>query len=211
MSSRPGFWSFSSRERKPAMDEKTIYGPEDCLPNEDDIFFSGKVVVFKPEALPGERSGVRQLFFCTNGAGNVPDAVDWPVSAVSLANGEYVRYSRGEILGLLKPELLPDRARLQLSQIRPLDSEIPKEPEFFGYCFLPDGRYTSGVPLADEMEVREYVDIQRMYQHRLMVCDSEDCCVLEMMGGKLVFPTQEMLEKQSPPEQPEPGGMELKL
>ena len=201
----PDCWSFSNRERKTAMDEKTIYGPEDCLPNENDVFFSGRVVVLKPEALPGERRGVRQLFFCTQGA------ADWPVSAVSLADGECVRHRRGEILGLLKPELLPDRARLQLSQIRPLDSEIPKEPDFFGYCFLPDGRYTSGVPLADETEVREYVDIQRAYQHRLMVCDSEDCCVLEITGGKLVFPTQEMLEKQSPPEQPESGGMELKL
>lgn len=193
------------------MDEKTIYGPEDCLPNEDDVFFSGKVVVLKPEALPGEQRGVRQLFFCTQGADGIRDAANWPVSAVSLADGECVRHRRGEILGLLKPELLPDRARLQLSQIRPLDSEVPKKPELFGYCFLPDGRYASGVPLADEMEVREYVDIQRAYQHRLMVCDSEDCCVLEMMGGKLVFPTSEMLEKQSSSEQPEPGGMELKL
>lgn len=193
------------------MDEKTIYGPDDCLPNEGDVFFSGKVVVLKPEALPEERRGVPQLFFCTHGADGLPDAADWPVSAVSLADGECVRHKRGEILGFLKPELLPDRARLQLSQIRPLDSEVPQTPEFFGYCFLPDGRYASGVPLADGMEVREYVDIQRAYQHRLMVCDSEDCCVLKMIGGRLVFPTPEMLEKQSPPEQPEPGGMELKL
>ena len=193
------------------MDEKTIYGPEDCLPNEGDVFLSGKVVILKPEALPGERRGIRQLFFCTNGADGLPDAEDWPVSAVSLADGECVSRKCGEILGLLEPDLLPDRARLQLSQIRPLDSEAPKEPEFFGYCFLPDGRYASGVPLADETEVREYVDIQRAYQHRLMICDGEDCCVLEMMGGKLVFPTPEMLEKQSPPEQPEPGGMEMKL
>ena len=211
MPSPPGCWSFSSRERKTAMDEKTIYGPEDCLTNEDDVFFSGRVVVFKPEALPGERRGIRQLFFCTQGADGVPDAADWPVFAVSLTNGECVRHKRGELLGLLKPELLPDRARLQLSQIRPLDSEVPKAPEFFGYCFLPDGRYTSCVPLADEMEVWEYIDIQRMYQHRLMVCDSEDCCVLEITGGKLVFPTPEMLEKPTPPEQPEPGVMELKL
>ncbi|QNK39969.1 hypothetical protein [Caproicibacter fermentans] len=190
------------------MDEKTIYGMEDCLPNEDDAFFSGMVVVLKPEALSGERHGVRQLFFCTQGADGIQDAANWPVSAVSLVNGECVRYRRGELLGLLKPELLPDRARLQLSQIRPLDSEIPKEPEFFGYCFLPDGRYASGVPLANDLEVREYIDIQSRYQHRLMICDREDCCVFEMRDGKLIFPTREAPDAQR--QEPD-NGMELKL
>lgn len=111
----------------------------------------------------------------------------------------------------MKPELLPDRARLQLSQIRPLDSEVPQDPEFFGYCFLPDGRYAAGVPLADDLEVREYIDTQYAYQHRLMICGCEDCCVFEMVGGKVVFPAPEMLEKQSPPDEPGQGGMEMKL
>ncbi len=111
-------------------------------------------------------------------------------------------------------ELLPDHARLQLSQIRPLDSELPKTPEYTGYCFLPDGRYAAGVPLSDEMEVREYIDIQREYQHHLMICDSEDSCVFEMTAGKVVFPTREDIERfnkeQTPPDAPEFGGMEMK-
>lgn len=136
------------------------------------------------------------------------------VHAVSLADGECVRRKRSEILGLLKSELLPDRARLQLSQIRPLDSEIPQIPEFFGYCFLPDGRYAAGVPLSDEMEVREYIDTQRGYQYRLMICDSEDNCVFEMTEGKIIFPTQEDIERfnkgQTLSNEPESGGMEMK-
>lgn len=193
------------------MDEKTLYGSEDCLLTEKDISLSSRVIVLRPDALPNGQNGIRQLLFCTNEAGGALNPEDWPVSAVSLANGEFVGRKCSEVLGVLKPELIPDRARLQLSQIRPRNSESRKNPEFFGYCFLPDGRYAAGVPLVDEMEVREYVDIQREYQHRLMICDGEDCCVLEMLDGRLVFPTPEILEKRQASDTPAPGELEMRL
>lgn len=197
------------------MDEKPIYNEKDCIRTGYDMFISGKVVVLKPEALPKDQRGIRQLLFCEGGWGSEPDEPEGSsVRAVSLADGEYVKRKRNEILGLLRPELLPDSARLQLSQTRPLDSEVPKAPEFFGYCFLPDGHYAAGVPLSDEMEVREYIDIQREYQHRLMICDSEDSCVFEMTADKVIFPTREDIERfhkeQTPPDAPEFGGMEMK-
>lgn len=188
--------------------EKLQYGPEDCVQTGTGMFIAGFVAVITPEALPEDRRGIRQLLFCEGGAGSFPNAAENVVRAVSLINGECVSRKRGELLGLLKPELLPDRARLQLSQIRPLDSEVPKEPEFFGYCFLPDGRYSSGVPLANDLEVREYIDAQSRYQHRLMICDREDCCVFEMRDGKLIFPTREALNAQR--QEPD-NGMEMKL
>ena len=188
--------------------EKSRYGPEDCVRTGTGMFIAGFVVVIDPDALPEDQRGVRQLLFCEGGAGSFPNAADDAVRAVSLADGECVSRKRGELLGLLKPELLPDRARLQLSQIRPLDSEVPKEPEFFGYCFLPDGRYASGVPLANDLEVREYIEIQSHYQHRLMICDREDCCVFEMRDGKLIFPTREAPDAQR--QEPD-NGMKLRL
>ena len=197
------------------MDEKQVYGEEDCAQTGTGMFIAGYVAVLKPEALPKDQRGIRQLLFCEGGWGSGTDEPDGSsVRAVSLANGECVRRKRSDILGLLKPELLPDRARLQLSQIRPLDSEVPKTPEFFGYCFLPDGRYATGVPFSDATEVREYIDTQRGYQHRVMICDSEDSCVFEMTAGKVIFPTQEDIERfikeQTPPDAPESGGMEMK-
>ena len=47
-----------------------------------------------------------------------------------------------------------------------------------------------------------------------MICDSEDNCVFEMAAGKVIFPIQEDIERfnkeQVPPDDPEPGGMEMK-
>lgn len=189
------------------MDEKPLYGLKDCICNGYDMFITGRVAVMRTEALPngiGQRDS--QLIFCTGGAGSHPNAPGDFVRAVSLFNREHIQIKRSEIIGLLKPELLSERASLNLSQVRPLDSEIPLEPLFVGYCFLPDGRYTAGVPLSDEVEVSQYLDIQREYQHKIMICDRDDFCVLEMMKGKLIYPTQEILDAHR-----EQGSMELKL
>lgn len=100
------------------------------------------------------------------------------------------------MIGILKPELLPDSARLHLSQIRPVGALDLKShaPEFSGYCFLEDGRYSSGVWLCSPKEVMDYVEMQKPYQHRIMICDREDFCVYEMVDGQLVYPTQEVLD-----------------
>jgi hypothetical protein len=199
------------------MDEKVFYGKEDCIHTGYDIPIAGKVVILRLSALPENlRSGINQLCLCTGGNGSNPNPIGRSVFTVSLADGEHVRWNRSDILGILKPELLPDRARLQLSQIRPVagPTQQSESPAYCGYCFLPDGRYTSGVPLSDIQEVQAYIDIQREYQHRVMICDSEDNCVFEMIGGKVIFPTQETIElcrgEQSAPDAPEPGGMEMR-
>ncbi len=131
---------------------------------------------------------------------------------VSLKNGEQTRWNRSDIMGIAKPEILTDHARLQLSQIRPAGALDLKshQPQYSGYCFLPDGRYTSGVWLCSQKEMQEFVEMQMDYQHRIMICDRNDFCVIEMQEGKLLYPTQEMLEAHQK-EQEQNGGMEYKL
>ena len=115
-------------------------------------------------------------------------------------------------MGIAKPEILTDHARLQLSQIRPAGALDLKshQPQYSGYCFLPDGRYTSGVWLCSQKEMQEFIEMQMDYQHRIMICDRNDFCVFEMQEGKLLYPTQEMLETHQK-EQEQNGGMEFKL
>ena len=192
------------------MEEKKIYNEQDCVETGEGMHFAGRVILLHAASLPEElRNAEHQLYFCVGGSGSIPNWIGNELQAVSLIDGEFVRWNRSDILGIARTETLSDRARLQLSQIRPMESEIPKVPEFFGYCFLPNGRYAAGVPLSDELEVWGYVDVQRAYQHKLMICDQDDCCVLEIIDGKIIYPTQEILEAHQK-EQEQNGGMELK-
>ena len=59
-------------------------------------------------------------------------------------------------------------------------------------------------------EVRDYIEMQKDYQHRVMICDREDFCVFEMIAGQIVHPSPETVEAFHK-ERQEPGGMELKL
>ena len=105
--------------------------------------------------------------------------------------------NRGEVIGIVKPELLPDEAKLHLSQIRPPGAKDLNlcVPEYSGYSFLPDGRYASGVWLAGPEEVKGYVEMQKDYQHRVLICDRDDFAVLEIVEGKLVFPDEQALQE----------------
>lgn len=195
------------------MTEKMLFTQEDCLQTGYGMPISGKVIVLHPSSLPEEYQNTKhQLYYCTGGNGSNPNPIGRSVSAVSLANGEQVRWNRNDVLGIAKPEILSDHARLQLSQIRPADASDLKshEPQYSGYCFLPDGRYTSGVWLCSAKEVQDYIEMQKDYQHRVMICDRDDFCVFEMIEGKLIHPSPEVLEAFFK-EQQEQGGMELKL
>lgn len=172
------------------MERNTLYTEKDCSATGLSCSIQGKVVVLSHD------SSERQLYFCLcgNGAGTNPSGS--AVFLVSLRTGEFALKNRSEVIGLLKPELLPDSAKLQLSQIRPVGALDLKnhEPKYSGYSFLPDGRYASGVWLCTEQEALSYVEMQKPYQHRIMLCDRDDFCVLEMESGRLLHPSQEEME-----------------
>ena len=195
------------------MSEKTLFTQEDCLKTGYDMSIDGKVIVLKASTLPESlRQAKHQLYFCTGGNGSNPNPIGRSIFTVSLADGGKVRWNRNDVHGILKPELLPDHARLQLSQIRPSGALDLKsnEPQYSGYCFLPDGRYTSGVWLCSAKEVQDYIEMQKDYQYRVMICDRDDFCVFEMIEGSLIHPSAESMEAFRKEGQ-EPGGMELKL
>lgn len=144
------------------MERNTRYTAKDCSATGLGCSIQGKVVVLSHD------SPEQQLYFCLcgNGAGANPSGS--AVFLVSLRTGEFALKNRSEVIGILKPELLPDSAKLQLSQIRPVGALDLKnhEPKYSGYSFLPDGRYASGVWLCTEQEALSYVEMQKPYQHR---------------------------------------------
>lgn len=185
------------------MDAKERYTKEDCVETGISGSVKGKVVALADSGDP--------LFYCTGGNGAAPSPMGRAVFGVSLKNGEFHRFDRSDVLGVLKPELLPDSAKLQLSQIRPA-AALPlkeNEPAYSGYSFLPDGRYAAGVWLCSPQEVMDYVEMQKYYQHRVLICDREDFAVMEVVEGQLIYPTQEALEAFRQGEPKQSGGMEM--
>lgn len=134
------------------MERRSTYTAAGCSATGLGCNIQGKVVVLSHD------NPERQLYFCLcgNGAGANPSGS--AVFLVSLRTGEFALKNRSEVIGILKPELLPDSAKLQLSQIRPVGALDLKnhESKYSGYSFLPDGRYASGVWLCTEQEALDY-------------------------------------------------------
>lgn len=170
------------------MNDGGFYTEADCLLLPSKASLAGKVLVLDPAFLPKEeRCGLRQLAVCLEQAAEENNGEG--LLAVSLAHGEYERWSPRAVLGVLRPDLLPESAKLQLSQVHPGGFRFSpqRSPPFTGYCFLPDGRYTAGIGLGDEQEAAAYALLQSPYQHRLLICNSEALGVLEMIDGKLQY------------------------
>lgn len=169
------------------------YTKNDCSQTGYDFSLKDKVVVIKPSALLPEHPD--ELFLCVGEDGAEPDSADRIVFAVSLTNGETYQFERGDVTGLLKPELLPDEEKLMLSQIRPDGAMLlpGSEPQYSGYSFLEDGRYAAGVWLCSPQEALDYVEMQKPYQYRVLVCDRDDFAVMEVIKGELIYPDEQAL------------------
>ena len=181
------------------MTEKELLTQEDCIQTGYELLISGRVIVLRPSSMLGEhRNAKHQLCYCTGGFGSNPNPSGRSVFVISLADGEQTRWNRSDVLGIAKPEVLTDHARLQLSQIRPSDALDLKghEPEFNGYCFLPNGSYISGVWLFSTKEVLDYIKMQKDYQHRIIICAKGGFCIFEMLEGKVVHPLPEAMQKE---------------
>lgn len=174
--------------------EPKIHTADDCCEIGYDCSLLSKVIVLRRSALPEYYPN--QLFFCSGGNGANPNPIGRSVFLTSLSDGEQHRFSRSDVVGVLKPALLPDSAKLHLSQIGPPNA-LPverNEPKYSGYSFLPDGRYAAGVWLCSEQEVMDYIEMQKPYQHRIMICDRDDFAVLELQEGRLLYPNEEALK-----------------
>ena len=194
------------------MTERIAFTHEDCTETGYAMPIVDKVIVLKLSSLPQEyQDAQHQLNFCEGGNGSNPNPIGRSIFTVSLADGEKVCWNRSDVLGILRPELLPDSAKLHLSQIQPsgaLDLR-EHEPKYSGYSFMSDGRYTAGVWLCNEKEVIDYIEMQRPYQHRVMICDRDDFCVFEMVKGEIIHPLPEVIEAFRAEQQN--SGMNIKL
>ena len=82
------------------------FRPEDCRETGYGFSVENKVVLLADSALPFREHG--QLFFCMGGTGAGSGTQQGVVFLVSLSDGERCRCNREQVVGTLKPELLPD-------------------------------------------------------------------------------------------------------
>ena len=168
-----------------------FFNQEDCSQVGWQIPMYRKVVVCPADKQ--EDSSCGQLFLCIEK--DRPDGRERQaaIELISLSDGERYSGRCEDILGTLMPELLPDEAKLHLSQIRLHEGEDweQKEPLFSGYSFLTDGRYAAGVWLYSLQEVMDYVELQKPYQYRVLICDRDDFAVMEIVEGQVLFPAPE--------------------
>lgn len=193
---------------------KKLFTIEDCIKDshykED---YEGKIIVMRPEALKDHYRDERfQLWLGGSGFGCDPSLRGRAVFATCLYDNEHAEWRRENFLGTIKPEALPDWARLKLSQMKLHASANEHEqiPKYRGYSFLENGRYNAGVSLYNEKEVLEYIELQKPYQHRIMICDPDDSCLFEMVRGKIIHPTPEVIEAFCKEQQAQ-SGMNMNL
>lgn len=95
------------------------FSAEHCIPNNYGRSIENKVVVIQPESLrPEYRTADKQLVLVTGGFGSHANSRGRAVYAINLYSGKESRWNREDILGIVKPENMPDWAKERLRQIQ---------------------------------------------------------------------------------------------
>lgn len=92
---------------------------EHCIPNDNGQNIENKVVVIRPERLrPEYCTADKQLVLVTGGFGAHANSRGRAVYSTNLYSGKESRWNREDILGIVKPEYIPDWAKERLKQIQ---------------------------------------------------------------------------------------------
>lgn len=159
---------------------------EHCYDLKDFNDLKGKVVTIK--SIHGRPfNDARAVFLCLDEA---PDG--GYLHVISSSQRECgIRYD--DILGVLKKEYIPDRFKKEVANISIKDAY--ERTNFYGYALDERGYDTPGTPLADIKDVEEYVSLQKEIQHEIRITDMDDCLLLHIVEGQLVFPHIETMEQ----------------
>lgn len=91
---------------------KQILTEQDCIPDNYKNSIQGKIVVRNAEELrPEYQRAEYQLYFVTGGFGSYGNARGSAVFCTNLHSGKDTRIERMEVLGVIKPECLPEWAK----------------------------------------------------------------------------------------------------
>ncbi len=104
----------------------TVIKENDCIIDDYTTNIANKVVAIKSQVLyPESQRADRQLYYITGGYGAAAYSKGGGVFGINIHTGERKRIERRDILGVVKPESLPDWAKEKREQIiMSVESEI---------------------------------------------------------------------------------------
>lgn len=105
-----------------------LYDYSHCY--EENMDYRCRVVAIRPEILKDEyKTPEDQLFYARSGFGCKPDALGTKVFGYFLKDGAEAWYRRGEIIGIVRPEYLPDWVREKLEKLTYEEAENKAEEQ----------------------------------------------------------------------------------
>ena len=118
--SQPGLVNIFTSRVKSEWDNLKIFDKSHCA---DDKFYEDKVLVLKPSALKDEyKTPDFQLFYAKSGFGCNPTKMGTSVSGIFLMDDEYAHFRRGDFLGVIKEEYLPEWAKEKIQSMTKAES-----------------------------------------------------------------------------------------
>lgn len=116
-----------------SLDEQSLLCRQDCIPGSNGQNYEKQMVILQFERLkPEYRTPRNQLWICTHGPGCRPDFVHSDtIHLRHPVDGDYMAVGRGEVLGLVKPEVF---AKLQAAypELAPASQTAGEQDE--GFC-----------------------------------------------------------------------------
>lgn len=119
VNAHPGLVDIFTNQARKLWDGLGLYDKSHCYDeSKEPLDYTGKVVVIRPSILKDEfKTPDDQLFYAEGGNGCRPHALGTKVFGEFLKDGERTYHARGDIVGALKLELLPDWAQEKYAEI----------------------------------------------------------------------------------------------
>lgn len=112
--SHPGLLDLFVKDARKVWNELGLYDKTHCSDEEN---YEDRVLILRPSIFKDEfKKPEFQLFYANCGNGCNPDATGTKVFGFFIADGEEMNYRRGDFLGVMKDELIPDWAKAKINE-----------------------------------------------------------------------------------------------
>ena len=105
---------------------------EDCIPGSRSQNYTNQLIVIRPDKLtPAARTADHQLLLATGGNGCRPEALGTAVFCTNLFTGESARWERHNVVGIIRPDRMPEWAVEKLAALNKTEKSKGK-PSLLG-------------------------------------------------------------------------------